>query len=320
MKPPAPGTSWPGREAFLPAFDRAPTAAGALKTIVDESLSPDPFRGYLQLMHTLSLRKLAARTGAAALLSLGLIAGVAGVPATATPAPPVTYTVMGDSYSAGSGGGGETGACLQGPNGYGNDYADATGQVMANLACYGASIANVIDSQVPLIPATTKLVTLTVGGNDIGTGQVQAACLTAPQSPSCTAALSDSLKKMTELPKKVKSLVRSIKAAVPAAKIALVGYPRLFEPNNMAQLEYPADQVQAAKLMNGAADLLNATLAYSALTNGARFVPVAWVFSGHGIPSAAQWIVGLGDANPYVFHPTATGYLSGYTAALRIFL
>ena len=255
------------------------------------------------------------------MLSLGLIAGVAGVPATASPAPSVTYTVMGDSYSAGSGGGGEAGLCQQSPNGYGNDYAAATGKVMANLACYGATTADVMGAQVPLIPATTKLVTLTVGANDIGTGQVQAACLAAPQSPSCTAELGAALKKMTELPKKIKSLVRSIKAAVPAAKVALVGYPRLFEPNTMAQLNYPADQVQAARLMNGAADLLNATLAYSALTNGARFVPVAWAFSGHGIPSTEQWLVGPGDAtNPFVFHPTATGYLSGYTAALRIFL
>jgi hypothetical protein len=31
-------------------------------------------------------------------------------------------------------------------------------------------------------------------------------------------------------------------------------------------------------------------------------------------------MVGPGDANPFVFHPTAAGYLNGYTAALRLFL
>ncbi|MHA7270438.1 SGNH/GDSL hydrolase family protein [Arthrobacter sp. HLT1-20] len=271
-------------------------------------------------MYSLTLRKLAARTGAAALLSLGLIAGVAGVPATAQSAPPVNYTVMGDSYSAGTGGGNEALPCLQSPNGYGNDYAAATGKVMLNLACYGATTSDVQSYQVPLLPATTKLVTLTVGGNDIGTGAVSAACLAAPQSPSCTAALSASLQKLTQLPAKIKSLVRAIKAKVPTAKIAFVGYPRLFEPGNMAALGYPADLVKAAKLMNGAADLLNTTLAISALSNGARFVPVAWAFAGHGIPSASPWIVGPGEANPFVFHPTAGGYLYGYTAALKVFL
>ena len=63
----------------------------------------------------------------------------------------------------------------------------------------------------------------------------------------------------------------------------------------MALLGYPADQVKTAKLMNGAADLLNTTIAISALANGARYVPVAWAFAGHGIPSAAQWIVGPGE-------------------------
>ncbi|NVM94490.1 SGNH/GDSL hydrolase family protein [Arthrobacter wenxiniae] len=271
-------------------------------------------------MYLHRLRIFAARTGVAALMSLGLIAGIAGAPATAQSAPPVTYTVLGDSYSAGTGGGAESLPCLQSPNGYGNDYAAATHQAMVNLACYGATAAQVQALQVPLIPATTRLITLTVGGNDIGTGDVSAACVAAPQSSTCTAALQASLEKLTKLPAQLKSLIRAVKAKAPRAKIAFLGYPELFEPANMAALGYPAAQVAAAKTMNGAAELLNGTIAWTALTNGARFVPVSWAFAGHGIPSASQWIVGPGDANPFVFHPTAAGYLNGYTAALRLFL
>lgn len=272
-------------------------------------------------MYSLPMKHFAARTGAAVLVSLGLIAGFAGVPATAQSAPPVTYTVLGDSYSAGTGGGSEAPPCFQSPNSYGNNYAAATGKVMANLACYGATTVDVQTSQVPRIPATTKLVTLTVGGNDIGTGDVSAACVSAPQSATCTTALTASLQKLTQLPTKIKSLVKAIKAKVPTAKIAFLGYPNLFEPSNMAQRGYSPDQVKTARLMNGAADLLNSVIAISAWSNGARYVPVAWAFAGHGIPSDAQWIVGPGDVgNPYVFHPTATGYLDGYTAAMRAFL
>jgi len=305
---------------FACIFSRRHGCGGG-KIIVPKSLPPQLFQGYLQGMNSLIFRNFAARTGAAVLLSLGLIAGFAGVPATAQSAPPITYTVLGDSYSAGTGGGQEALPCLQSPNGYGNDYAATTGQAMANLACYGATTGDVQASQVPLMPATTKLVTLTVGGNDIGTGDVSAACVAAPQSPTCTAALTASLQKLTQLPAKIKALVKAIKAKAPAAKIAFVGYPRLFEPGTMAQLGYPADQVKTAKLMNGAADLLNSTIAFSALGNGARFVPVAWAFAGHGIPSPAQWIVGPADpGNPFVFHPTAAGYLNGYTTALKVFL
>ncbi|WP_449373026.1 SGNH/GDSL hydrolase family protein [Arthrobacter psychrolactophilus] len=272
-------------------------------------------------MNSLRLRKFAARTGVAAFVSLGLIAGFAGAPAVAQSPSPVTYTVLGDSYSAGTGGGAEYDDCLRSLNGYGNNYAAATGKVMSNLACYGATTADVQLYQVPLIPATTKLITLTVGGNDIGTGAVSEICVPAPQSAQCTAALSASMQKLSQLPTKIKSLVKAIKSQVPQAKVAFVGYPRLFEPNNMAQLGYSADQVKTARLMNGAADLLNSVIAISALSNGARYVPVAWAFAGHGIPSYTQWIVGPYDpTNPFVFHPTATGYLNGYTAALRAFL
>lgn len=106
----------------------------------------------------------------------GLLAGFAGVPAVAAQ-PPGTYTVLGDSYSAGSGGGMEAGPCLQSPNGYGDVFAAANGLSMTNLGCYGATIPQVADTQVPLVPATTRLITLTVGANDVGSGQVAQACL-----------------------------------------------------------------------------------------------------------------------------------------------
>lgn len=298
----------------------ASTAAEASKTCVRKFYRCRALRAYGQRMHSLTFRRLAARTVAAALLGLGLIAGLAGVPAIAQSAPPVTYTVLGDSYSAGTGGGSEALPCLQSPNSYGSVYAAATGRTMLNLACYGATTSDVQALQVPLIPPTTKLVTLTVGGNDIGTGDVSLACTAAPQSSQCSAALATSLQKLGQLPPKIKSLVRAIKAKAPSAKVALLGYPALFEPANMALLGYSADQVKTAQLMNGAAGLLNAVIATSALGNGARYVPVAWAFAGHGIPSANQWIIGPGDPSPFVFHPTAAGYRNGYAAALKIFL
>ncbi|MGO4382921.1 SGNH/GDSL hydrolase family protein [Specibacter sp. RAF43] len=266
-----------------------------------------------------SVKKLGARLGAAMALAGGLVLGLAGAPALAV-SQPVTYTVLGDSYSAGSGGGDESGPCLQSPHGYANDYAAATHQVLLNLACYGATIEQVGATQVPAIPSTTRLITLTVGANDIGTGAVSAACLAGPQTPACKAALSNALTQLTKLPTKIKALVKLIKAKAPRAKLAFVGYPRLFEPANMAALGYPADQVQTAKTLNGAADLLNAVVAVSALTNGARFVPVAWKFAGHGIPSADQWLIAPFGPSPFAFHPNTRGYLLGYTAALGVFL
>ncbi|MDD0858382.1 hypothetical protein NHF46_12675 [Arthrobacter alpinus] len=81
-----------------------------------------------------------ARTGAVALLSIGMIAGFAGAPATAqthTASTTISYSVMGDSYSAGSGGGDEFGGCGQSVNGYGTWVAASLGTQFSNLACAG---------------------------------------------------------------------------------------------------------------------------------------------------------------------------------------
>lgn len=72
------------------------------------------------------IKKLAARTAAAAFVAGGLILGFSGAPALAAPPPAGTYTVVGDSYSAGSGGGGEAGPCAVSPHGYGNVFAAIT--------------------------------------------------------------------------------------------------------------------------------------------------------------------------------------------------
>ncbi len=251
-------------------------------------------------------------------MTLGLIVGVAGVPATAHSAP-AGYTVLGDSFSAGTGGGAEAGPCLQSPNGYGNVYAAAKGLALTNLACFGATTDQVRTAQIPMIPATTKLVTLTAGANDVGSGALAQACTAAPQSPECSTALAASLSQLRSLPDKVKATVRAIKAKVPGAKVVVLGYPRLFEPGNMAALGYSPEQVSTAKTMNAATDLLNGVLAVSALSTGARYVPVSWAFYGHGIPSGAPWVIFPPDPSPFLFHPNATGYAQGYARALSLF-
>ena len=55
----------------------------------------------------------------------------------------LAYTVMGDSYSAGSGAGGETGPCRQSTAGYANDVAALTGAALTNIACSGNTITEV---------------------------------------------------------------------------------------------------------------------------------------------------------------------------------
>ncbi|WP_315913620.1 SGNH/GDSL hydrolase family protein [Arthrobacter sp. lap29] len=278
-------------------------------------------------MFTHHLKSIAARVGAVTLLSAGMIVGFAGTPALAqtqtthTTGTSSIYTVLGDSYSAGSGGGGEVGACGQSPNGYGPWVAAKLGTHLENLACAGFTTDQVRTLEVPYLQSGTKVITLTAGGNDVAWTAAITACL-APTSTAtmCQGAVANSIHLMSKLPKSVTSMLKAVKAKAPGAKVLYLGYPRLFEPQNMAALGYTPTQISGTQALNAAADLLNGTLAYSALSNRVAFVPVAYLFSGHAVPSANPWLNYPGGPNPYAFHPNAAGYQYGYAAALKYFL
>lgn len=278
-------------------------------------------------MFTHHFKAIAARAGAVTLLSAGMIVGFAGTPALAqthtthSTQTTINYTVLGDSYSAGSGGGGEVGRCAQSPNGYGPWVAAATGATLTNQACSGATTTEVRTMEVPFLAADTNVITLTAGGNDVAWSAAIEACL-APASTAavCKTAVSNSIYLMTKLPKSVTAMLKAIKAKAPQAKVLYMGYPRLFEPENMAALGYTPTQIAGTRSLNTAADLLNATLALSALSNRVAFVPVAYLFAGHAVPSVDSWLNPPGGPNPFAFHPNALGYRYGYAAALRYFL
>lgn len=277
-------------------------------------------------MITLNFKRFAARTGAVTLLSVGMIVGIAGAPALAqTPSVPPTlnYTVMGDSYSAGSGAGNNTevGPCFQSTNSYGNSIAAATGATMLNIACSGATTAQVRDNEVPLLPSNTQLITITAGGNDVAWTTAVGTCL-ASTTAACKVAVANSVYLMSKVPKSVTSMLKAIKAKAPNARILYLGYPRLFEPQNMTSPPFNSTQVAGAKLLNSAADLLNGILAVTALSNGVAFVPVAYRFAGHAVPSAVPWInyPAPFGFNNFPFHPNASGYQDGYAAAVLPYL
>ena len=265
---------------------------------------------------------------AAAVAAIALVAGFTAAPATAARPDPV-YIALGDSYAAGTGGGLYTAQpdkipsaspCLQTAASY-----PAVRNATLNLGCFGAKtedvsgIATLYASEL----AAATVVTVTVGGNDIDTGQVAFACTASASSPACQTALYNSLVvKLRELPGKIKAMLQTVKSKAPNARVVLTGYPRLFT----VSAGLTAEQTQAARSMNSAADLLNATIAFSALVNRAGYVSVTDKFAGHGIGSTSPWIVGPTglcsltincSASPYdAFHPTATGYRDGYVAAL----
>jgi lysophospholipase L1-like esterase len=230
------------------------------------------------------------------------------------PAPVVSeYVALGDSYAAGVGSGGTGGGCGRGAFSYPNLWKDAhspTSFVFA--ACAGATVGDVVDRQVAGLSRETGLVTLTVGGNDVGFADVMTTC-TVGSDRGCERAVERAGGvAREELPSRLEGLFAAVAERAPGAEVVVLGYPRLFEERSCA------GGLSAAKraAVNGGADLLAEVTAAAAAKAGVVFVDVREAFAGHGICGADPWVravtVPIGDS----YHPNRLGQ-AGYLRALE---
>ncbi|MCY0903857.1 SGNH/GDSL hydrolase family protein [Arthrobacter sp. H14-L1] len=265
--------------------------------------------------------RLLSRISAVSLLAVALVTGMAAAPAAALTGAATslagyhrTYTALGDSFTAGQGAPPYIpGPCLQ--SRYAS-YPVITGflspyRLSANKACSGADTDNVL-GQLAGVDPNTSLVTLTVGGIDAGSNVVLAACAPDPAATVCTDALKASTALIAKLPAKLFPTYVAVAAAMPHARIAVLGYPHLFNPGDAF-----GDKV------NQATDVLNqviagAVAAAATSTPRLQFVDVSQEFANHGIGAAIPYI-NYNPANPTAtanFHPNALGNLFGYYRAL----
>ncbi|MDQ0895299.1 GDSL-type esterase/lipase family protein [Agromyces ramosus] len=244
-----------------------------------------------------------------------LIAGTAifsALPAQAAPGQPgsssgkVAYAALGDSYAAGVGGGEYLDPCFRSPNSYASIVADGPGMVHVALrGCASASTTDVVRTQLAGLDHRTKLVTLTVGANDLGLDALSAACLGGPID-LCLAAIAAAQANLGPLAASLSATLAAIDAAAPKATVIVTGYPLL--------VNAPADQMQA--LVNAGVAALNDVIEATVMAAGDDFVyvDVESEFAGHGLGSADPWLVG--PPAPDAFHPNAAGYAAYADAIL----
>jgi lysophospholipase L1-like esterase len=270
---------------------------------------------------------------AAGLAILALALGTAAGPAGAAPASQLNYVAVGDSYTAGTGAGaadkpaGTT--CWQSTPGYVGDI-DKTGRVslVVNAACHGALLTGGTEMSVQTqiqtlaytqaLNASTKLVTITAGANDAGVSPVLFACASNGVEV-CANAVAASEGALGQVGAGLASAYATIHALAPNAKIAVLGYPMLFEPADGNPYFSADEQV----LINLATERLNTAIAgavVSAKDDGAdaQFVDVTTRFSGHAVNSDDPWIA-YNSGNPLAdsnFHPNSTGHRAYATAIM----
>jgi hypothetical protein len=250
-------------------------------------------------------------------------AALALVAAVMVPAPPASaagasYVALGDSYSSGTGTRSylaDGTSCQRSVYAYPSLIASAKGYALNFRACSGATVPDVVATQLGALTPTTSYVSLSVGGNDASFVPVLTECAKPAWMSNCNAAIDRAQAFIVnQLPASLASLYAQIRARAPQASVAIAGYPRLFngEDCNAGTWFSPTEEAR----LNATADLLNRTTATAAAAAGFTFGNPTVPFVGHAVCDNVEWLNGLSSPTSESYHPNRTGHASGYVPLL----
>jgi lysophospholipase L1-like esterase len=237
------------------------------------------------------------------------------VPAQASAQSAVHYVALGDSYSSGVGAGnyiGSSGSCDRSTNAYPALW-DAANQPASYVseACSGATTATVLSSQLSALSAATTLVSITVGGNDVGFSSVMETCVLESTS-SCASAVNHAESLMTsQLPGELDGVLDAINADAPSARVVVLDYPDLYDLTRSSSC-IGLSTADRTDLNNGANEL-DSQIQAAAARHGDVFADVRNAFSSHQICDSSSWLhsVNFLDVSES-YHPTASGQSGAY--------
>jgi len=233
----------------------------------------------------------------------------------------VQYVALGDSYAAGVGASPRLPVtkCLQSDFGYPGVLDSAKRiDLQVNATCAGATTDVVAKTQLSALNPETRLVTLTVGGNDLGFAGLAGPCLAGTLKPAeCLAAIDDAVAvgRLSKLGSALTDLfAHQVAVKAPDARIVVTGYPFLFDPP-AADDHSPSSEIinrfrEATALLN---DTIERAVAAARDANvKIVYVDVTAAFAGHGIGSSDPFINDPSSDAPGAvpFHPNARGYVA----------
>jgi lysophospholipase L1-like esterase len=242
----------------------------------------------------------------------------AGMPACVKPPPPVrTWVAMGDSYASGQGANDYSGgSCRRSANAY---WALLHGRLRHGLtsgssdfvACSGATTAEVRAHQLSALDPTTRLVTISVGGDNLGFSGVVKSCV-KPGGTSCKEALRDHVNtsSLRRLRASLRAIYSDIRSRAASATVLVLGYPQLTPPDHIDGCG-AMDSSDAPYLHRAGVRLNRSIRRVVGSRRGFRFIGLVSTFQGHPAcdDGAADWIngVNLKDTQES-FHPNAPGH------------
>lgn len=242
-------------------------------------------------------------TSVTALSALGLLAAAA-LPVQAQE--PVEYVALGDSFSAGTGTRASVDDCYRSPYGYPALLADAHGLALDYQACSGARTADVHRDQLGTLSASTDLVTMTIGGNDLDFAGVITQCALPGWLSNCQGRINNSLQLLhAEMPQRYDALFTEIGTRAPSAEVVIGNYPHLFSGRDCNLVTFfTAAEMRA---LNDATDQLSDVIEDRTQSADFGYVDSRPDFQGHAVCDSTEWVNGISWPIQESYHPNRDG-------------
>lgn len=247
-------------------------------------------------------------------------------------APAGRYVALGDSYTSGPLIPTQVDLnCVRSNRNYPALTAAAIGSSsFVDVSCGGATTDDIlyagsgtlgipVPAQIDAVTAATALVTIGIGGNDIGFSDIITTCaessVSSPFGTPCknryTSGGTDQLQaRIAATAPKVAAVVQAVRGRAPNARIAVVGYPAIVPDSGYGCWPVVPIAFGDVPYLRGVEKSLNAMLASTAAANGASFVDTYTPSIGRDAcqSSGTRWVEGLIPANSAApFHPNASG-------------
>ncbi|MGW5875570.1 SGNH/GDSL hydrolase family protein [Nocardiopsis terrae] len=254
------------------------------------------------------------------------------------------YVALGDSYSSGDGAGeyeegtAEPGECWRSEHAY-PKVIEREFSFEGDLGFYACSSHKGSDmlsqigtpeSQIERVTEHTSLVTVGIGGNDLGFIPVLRTCIVRMpllERTGCTDQEDEITEKMESFDETLTEVLTEIRDRAPDARVLVLGYPRLFpeEPPGMYYTLSVSDQLWLNSVAERFNDRIRDTVyrvdgdVYGSRQVGsAEFVNVFTALKGYEVSEDDSWLNGivLGQVGEGLrvdrasFHPTAQGQRS----------
>jgi lysophospholipase L1-like esterase len=268
-------------------------------------------------------------------LSLGVLAALL---VAATGARAANYVSLGDSYAAGPLIPNQSLSplgCLRSDHNYSHLAAPGIGLTLRDPSCSGATTVDMTQPQnvefgpnppqFDSLDAGTTVVSLTIGGNDIGFSEVAQSCITVnPFSHPCLDKYdpggNDQLaERIAATAPKVAAVLQGIHSHSPAAKIYVVNYPAIFPETGFGCWPQMPIGFSDVPYLRSTEQKLNAMLATQAAANGATLVNWYQASIGHDACKTVltRWVEPLvPNTLSAPIHPNLAGMQGGANALL----